>query len=109
VSKCHLKGCPNVVPELTRLTTKQVNFLLPGALPNLARLCLELVYPQGAQVTAGSGISASYSVLQSREMRVIESQNHRLEKTSKIIKSSQHPNTTMPTKSYPEVPHLHIF
>ena len=27
-----------------------------------------------------------------------ESQNHRLEKTSKIIKSNHHPNTTMPTK-----------
>jgi len=33
----------------------------------------------------------------------------RLEKTSKIIKSSHQPNTTMPTKPYPEVPHLHIF
>jgi len=33
----------------------------------------------------------------------------RLAKTSKIIKSNRHPNTTMPTKPYPEVPHLHVF
>jgi len=32
-----------------------------------------------------------------------------LEKTSKIIKSNRQPNTTMPTKPCPEVPHLHIF
>jgi len=32
-----------------------------------------------------------------------------LEKTSKIIKSNHPPNTTMPTKPYPEVPHLHVF
>jgi len=32
-----------------------------------------------------------------------------MEKTSKIIKSNHHPNTTMPAKPYPEVPHLHIF
>jgi len=39
----------------------------------------------------------------------IESQNHKLEKTSKIIKSNHQPNTTMPAKPYPEVPHLHVF
>jgi len=39
--------------------------------------------------------------------RVIESL--RLEKTSKIIKSNRHPNTTMPAKPCPEVPHLHVF
>jgi len=32
-----------------------------------------------------------------------------LEKTSQIIESNHPPNTTMPTKPYPEVPHLHIF
>jgi len=32
-----------------------------------------------------------------------------LEKTSKIIKSNHHPNTTMPTKPYPEVPHVYVF
>jgi len=32
-----------------------------------------------------------------------------LEKTSKIIKSNHHPNTTMPTKPYPEVPRRHVF
>jgi len=32
----------------------------------------------------------------------------RLEKTSKI-KSNHQPNTTVPTKPYPEVPHLHVF
>lgn len=68
MSKCHLKGCPNVVPELIRLTKKQVSFLLPGAQSSLAKLNLELVYPQRAQVVAGSGISASYSLLQSREV-----------------------------------------
>ena len=39
----------------------------------------------------------------------IDSQNHWLEKTSKIIKSNCQPNTTMPAKPYPEVPHLHAF
>jgi len=34
----------------------------------------------------------------------ITSQNHRLEKTSKITKSNH-----MSTKPYPEVPHLHVF
>jgi len=29
----------------------------------------------------------------------------RLEKTSQIIKSNRHPNTTMPAKPCPEVPH----
>ena len=33
----------------------------------------------------------------------------RLEKTSKIMQSNHPPNTTMPTKPYPEVPHLHVF
>jgi len=28
-----------------------------------------------------------------------------LEKTSKIIESNHSPNATIPTKSYPEVPH----
>jgi len=32
----------------------------------------------------------------------------RLEKTSKI-KSNRHPNTTMPAKPCPQVPHLHGF
>jgi len=32
-----------------------------------------------------------------------------LEKTSKNIKSNRQPNTTMPTKPYPKVPHLHGF
>jgi len=32
-----------------------------------------------------------------------------LEKTSKIISSNHQPNTTMPTKSYSKVPHLHVF
>jgi len=32
-----------------------------------------------------------------------------LEKTSEIIKSNHHPNTTMPAKSCPKVPHLHVF
>jgi len=32
-----------------------------------------------------------------------------LEKTSKIIKSNRQPNTTIPTKPCPEVPHLHFF
>jgi len=32
-----------------------------------------------------------------------------LEKTSKIIKSSHQPNTTMPAKPYPEVQYLHVF
>jgi len=41
--------------------------------------------------------------------RVVESQNHRLEKTSKIIKSNHLLNSTMPTKPYSEVPHLHVF
>jgi len=38
-----------------------------------------------------------------------ESQNHRLEKTSKIIKSNELSHTTMPTKPYPEMPHPHVF
>jgi len=33
----------------------------------------------------------------------------RLEKTSKIIRSNCQPNTTMPDKPCPEVPHLHVF
>ena len=33
----------------------------------------------------------------------------RLEKTSEIIKSSRHPNTPMPAKPCPQVPHLHGF
>jgi len=32
-----------------------------------------------------------------------------LEKTSKIIESNYPPNTTMPIKPYPKVPHLHVF
>jgi len=32
-----------------------------------------------------------------------------LEKTSKIIESNHPPNTTIPTKPYPEVPQLHVF
>jgi len=32
-----------------------------------------------------------------------------LEKTSKIVKSNSHPNTTMPVKPCPVVPHLHVF
>jgi len=39
--------------------------------------------------------------------RIIESLG--LEKTSKIMKSNHPSNTTIPTKPYPEVPHLHIF
>jgi len=35
-----------------------------------------------------------------------DSYNHRLQETSKIIESNHPPNTTMPTKPYPEVPHL---
>jgi len=38
-----------------------------------------------------------------------KSENHRLEKTSKIIKSNHPPNTTMPATPYPEVSHLHVF
>jgi len=41
------------------------------------------------------------------QYRIIESQ--RLEKTSKIITSNRHPNTTMPAKPCPQVPHLHVF
>jgi len=33
----------------------------------------------------------------------------RFEKTSKIIKSNRHLNTTMPAKPCPKVPHLHVF
>lgn len=61
MSRCHLQGCPNVVPELIRLAKKQVSFSLTGTQSSLAKLNLELVYPQGAQVTAGS-----YPFLQSR-------------------------------------------
>jgi len=32
-----------------------------------------------------------------------------LEKTSKVIESNRQTNTTMSTKPYPEVPHLHVF
>ena len=39
--------------------------------------------------------------------RIIESL--RLQKTSKIIKSNCQPNTTMPDKTCPKVPHLHVF
>ena len=38
-----------------------------------------------------------------------KSESHRLEKTCKIIKSNHQPNTSMPTKPYLEVPHLHVF
>jgi len=41
------------------------------------------------------------------QFRIIESLI--LEKTSKIIKSNSQPNTTMPAKLCPEVPHLHVF
>jgi len=47
--------------------------------------------------------------VRSSRITIIESQNHRLEKMSKITKSNHPPNTTMPTKPYPEVPHLHVF
>jgi len=46
-------------------------------------------------------------LLVSRDHRIVESL--RLEKTSKIIKSNHQPNTTMPAKPCPEVPHLHVF
>ena len=39
--------------------------------------------------------------------RIIESV--RFEKTSKVIKSNRQPNTTMPAKPCPKVPHLHVF
>jgi len=32
----------------------------------------------------------------------------RLENTSKIIETNRQPNTTMPAKLSPEVPHLHV-
>jgi len=38
-----------------------------------------------------------------------ESQNHGMEKTSKIIKSNRQPNTATPAKPHPEVPHLRVF
>jgi len=42
------------------------------------------------------------------QQRIIESL--RLEKTYKITKSNHQPNTTMPAKPYPQVPHLlHLF
>ena len=40
---------------------------------------------------------------------IAESQNHRLEKTSKIMKSNCQPNTTTPAKPCPLVPHPHSF
>jgi len=39
----------------------------------------------------------------------VEPKTNRLEKTSKIMKSNCQPNTTIPAKTYPEVPHLHVF
>jgi len=36
-------------------------------------------------------------------------QNHRLEKTPKIMQSYCITNTAMPAKPYPKVPHLHVF
>ena len=33
----------------------------------------------------------------------------KLEKTSEIIRSNHQPNTTVPAKPCPEVPHLHVF
>jgi len=35
--------------------------------------------------------------------------NHRLEKTSEIMKSSHPLNTTVPAIPYPKAPHLHIW
>ena len=44
---------------------------------------------------------------QQQNHRITES--FRLEKTSKIIKSNRQPNTPMPAKPCPEVPHPHGF
>jgi len=52
--------------------------------------------PAGQAVSIGCG-----------NRRIIESL--RLEKTSKIIKPNRQPNTTLPTKPYHAVPHLHVF
>jgi len=52
------------------------------------------------------GLHSKMCVFDSRH-RIIESL--RLEKTSKIIKSNCQPNTTMPAKPCPEVPHLQGF
>ena len=41
-------------------------------------------------------------VAATEQEKIMESENHRLEKTSKIIKSNHPPNTTMPTRTYPE-------
>ena len=45
--------------------------------------------------------------LGSQNPRITESSM--LEKTSKIMKSNRLPNTTVPAKPCPEVPHLHGF
>ena len=70
--------------------------------------CLHLVRantvthtPPGSSAQELTGYGRSMVVY-----RTIESL--RLEKTSKIIKSNHPPNTLMPAKPCPEVPHLHV-
>jgi len=55
--------------------------------------------PSWTQWSQFAGWPAFHSIIESL----------RLEKTSKIIKSNHQPNTTMPAKPCPEVPHLHVF
>jgi len=46
-------------------------------------------------------------LLWARLMLAAKSQNHRLEKTSKVIESNRHPSTPVPAKPRPQVPHPH--
>jgi len=56
-----------------------------------------------------SGIEGYIFICNTFHVVLFESWNHRLEKTSKIIKSNYPPTNTMPAKPYPEAPHLHVF
>ena len=67
-------------------------FLQPGCFQNTAHLVL---------------IELMKTSKQYYNHRIIESL--RLEKASKVNMSNHHPNTTMPTKPCPEVPHRNVF
>jgi len=56
----------------------------------------------------GIALTIVHSSCGTHGIKAQKSQNHRLEKTSKIIKSNHPPNTTMPAKPCPQVPHLHV-
>jgi len=102
-------------PQLTpaegssvHLTCKLCNSIEAGCRDgHKVRLCIALAVPCTVMAWTSSRNSFHLLLQTAANCRIIESL--RLEKTSQIIKSNSQPNTTVPTKSCCEVPHLMFF